>query len=97
MGELNDIKWGVIFCVGELVVGKLVCGRIHRNSRDLSKYRRPLLWNCVNKMIDISSSLNGFKASIRKSKADLEVPSFNKEIAIVCLPVCLYACMQVRT
>ena len=51
MGELNDIKWGVIFCVGELVVGKLVCGRIHRNSRDLSKYRRPLLWNCVNKMM----------------------------------------------
>ena len=48
-------------------------------------------------MIDISSSLNGFKASIRKSKADLEVPSFNKEIAIVCLPVCLNACMQVRT
>ena len=51
----------------------------------------------MNKMIDVSSSLNGFKASIRKSKADLEVLSFNKEIAIVCLSVCLYACMQVRT
>lgn len=44
-------------------------------------------------MID---SLNGFKASIRKSKADLEVLSFNQEIAIVCLSVCLYACKYVR-
>ena len=34
-------------------------------------------------MIDVSSSLNGFKASIEKSKADLKAFSFNKEVAIV--------------
>ena len=53
-----------------------------------------LLRNYVNKMIDVSSSLTGFKASIRKSKADLEVLSFDKEIAIVCLSVCLSVCMH---
>ena len=37
----------------------------------------------MNEMIDVSSSLNGFKASIRKSKSDLEAFSFNKEVAIV--------------
>ena len=37
----------------------------------------------MNKMFDVSSSLNGFKVSIRKSKADLEAFSFNKEVAIV--------------
>ena len=36
VGKLNDIKWGVIFCVGEFVVGEFVCGQIHRNSPDLS-------------------------------------------------------------
>ena len=51
--------------------------------RNSLRYRGPLLWNYVNKMFDVSSSLNGFKASIRKSKADLEAFSFNKEVAIV--------------
>jgi len=39
--------------------------------------------NYLNKIFDVSSSLNGFKASIRKSKADLEAFSFNKEVATV--------------
>ena len=56
-----------------------------------------LLWNYVNKMIDVSSSLTGFKASIRKSKADLEVLSFDKEIAIVCLSVCMHASTYLST
>ena len=55
-------------------------------------------------MIDVSSTLNGFKASIRKSKGELEVFSFNKEITIVCMYVCkffcqyvcMHACMYVR-
>ncbi|RMX47793.1 hypothetical protein pdam_00008534 [Pocillopora damicornis] len=34
-------------------------------------------------MIDVSSSLNSFKAFIRKLKADLEAFSFNKEVATV--------------
>ena len=56
-----------------------------------------LLWNYVNKMIDVLSSLTGFKASIRKSKADLEVLSFDKEVTIVCLSVYLSVCMHAST
>ena len=37
----------------------------------------------MNNMIDVLSSLIGFKASIKKSKADLEAFYFNKEVAIV--------------
>ena len=37
----------------------------------------------MNKMIDLSSSLNGFKAPLGKWKDDLEAFSFNKEVAIV--------------
>ena len=49
----------------------------------------------VGEFTDVLSSLTGFKASMRKSKADLEVLSFDKEITIVCLSVCLYACKYV--
>ena len=37
----------------------------------------------MKKLIDISSTLNVFEVSIRKSKADLEAFSFNKEAATV--------------
>ena len=33
--------------------------------RNSLRYRGPLLWNYVNKMIDVSSTLRVFKASIR--------------------------------
>lgn len=44
--------------------------------RDSLRYRKPLIWIYMNKMIDVSSSLNSFKAFIRKLKADLEAFSF---------------------
>ena len=48
--------------------------------KNFLRYRRRLLWHYVNKMIDVSRSLNGFKVSKRKSKADF---LFKKEVAIV--------------
>lgn len=51
--------------------------------RDSLRYRKPLIWIYMNKMIDVSSSLNSFKAFIRKLQADLEAFSFNKEVATV--------------
>ena len=51
--------------------------------RDSLRYRRPLIWIYMNKMSDVSSSLNSFKAFMRKLKADLEAFSFNKEVATV--------------
>ena len=53
--------------------------------RNSLKYTGPLLWNYVNKMIDVSSTLSVFKASIRKLKTDLEVFSFKKEAATVAM------------
>ena len=42
--------------------------------RNSLRYREPLLWNYVNKMIDVSSSLSGFKTST-KSKAIVTMKS----------------------
>ena len=60
---------------------------IHRPKSEVGRkslrYRGPLLWNYVNKTIDVSSTLSVFKASIRKLNADLEAFCFNKEAATV--------------
>ena len=39
--------------------------------------------NYMKKMIDLPSSINSSKASIKKSKDDLKAFSLNKEVAIV--------------
>ena len=51
--------------------------------KNFLRYRRRLLWHYVNKMIDVSRSLNGFKASKRKSKADLEAFVLKKKLPLL--------------
>lgn len=53
---------------------------VRRNSL---RYRGPLIWNYINKMIDVLSSLNSFKASIRKSKADSEAFLSTKKLPLL--------------
>lgn len=51
--------------------------------KNFLRYRRRLLWHYVNKMIDVSRSLNGFKVSKRKSKADLDAFFLKKKLPLL--------------
>ena len=51
--------------------------------RNFLRYRRRLLCHYVNKTIDVSRSLNGIKASKRKSKADFEAFFLKKKLPLL--------------
>ena len=48
-------------------------------------YRGPVIWNFLNKIINAPDSVNSFKNSLKKIKADLEAFSFNKEASVIAM------------
>ena len=63
-------------CINAILSG--VWGR-----KKFLKVQRASLMEICEQIIDVSNVWNGFKPSIRKSKADLEAFCFNKEVAMV--------------
>ena len=46
-------------------------------------YKRPVIWNFVNRIANVPESLISFKNTIRNLRVDLEAFSFYKEAAVI--------------